>query len=120
MKAILSNYRQSPRKVRLIADLVRGKNVNNAITVLSHVKKRAAQPFKKLIESAVSNAKTQGINKDNLVIKEIKVDKGFTFKRFRARARGRASSIHKHTSNVMIKLEDKVASKETKEKSKKK
>lgn len=116
MKATLSNYRQAPRKVRLIANLVRGKNVNNAITILSHVQKRAASPFKKLIESAISNAKTQGIKKDDLIIKEIKVDKGFTFKRFRARARGRASSIHKHTSNIMIKLGDKETNKKSKSK----
>lgn len=106
MKASVKNYRQAPRKVRLIADLVRGKDVEHAITVLTHLQKKGANPFKKLIESAVANAKEQGIEKDSLIVKEIKVDKGFTFKRFRPRARGRASSIHKHTSNVLVKLDN--------------
>lgn len=106
MKATVSNYRQAPRKVRLIADLVRGKNALYAVTILTHVHKRAAAPFKKIIESAVANAKSEGKNIENLIIKEVRVDSGITFKRFRPRARGRASSIHKHTSNILVKLEE--------------
>ena len=60
MKAILRNYRQSPRKVRLIADLVRGKNASEALTTLQFVDKRASGPFAKVISSAVANAKDQG------------------------------------------------------------
>lgn len=105
MKAQVSNYRQAPRKVRLVANLVRGKKVNHALTVLSHLQKRAAGPFAKLIKSAVANAKEQGVSEDELVIKKVQVDKGFTFKRYRARARGRAAMIRKHTSNVKLELE---------------
>ena len=60
MKAILKNYRQSPRKVRLIADLIRGKKVEEALRTLSFVDKRAASPFAKVIRSAVDNAKNEG------------------------------------------------------------
>jgi len=74
MKAYLKNYRQAPRKVRLIADFVRGKDVAKAISELTHVNKRAAFPFKKLIESAAANAKEQGIDRDRLLVKEVQVD----------------------------------------------
>ena len=104
MKASVSNYRQAPRKVRLIANLVRGKKVDHAIAVLTNIHKRAAGPFAKLIEAAVANAKNEGLTTDDLVIKAVQVDKGFTFKRFRARARGRAGSIHKHTSHIKLEL----------------
>lgn len=104
MKAKVSNYRQAPRKVRLIANLIRGKRVVDAVTILTHLQKRGAGPFKKLVESALANAKNEGLKEEDLIIKEVRVDSGFTFKRFRPRARGRASSIHKHTSNILVKL----------------
>jgi len=107
MKASVKNYRQAPRKVRLIANLVRGKDVKSALEVLSHIQKRAASPFAKLIKGAVSNAKEQGIKEEGLKIGRVQVDKGFTFKRFRARARGRASRIDKHTSHIKLELENK-------------
>ena len=109
MKAFLKNYRQSPRKVRLIANLVRGKKVDDALVSLSFVDKRAADPVKKLIQSAVSNAKSGGTSDSkDLIIKSIQVDKGFIFKRFRARARGRAAAIRKRTSHVFVELGEKV------------
>lgn len=105
MEAYLKNYRQSPRKVRLLADLVRGKNVERALSELSFMPKRAAGPVKKLIESAVANAEHNfNAKKENLIVKEITVDSGVTLKRWRPRAFGRASSIHKHTSNVFVRL----------------
>ena len=107
MKASVSNYRQAPRKVRLIANLVRGKDVKSALEILSNVQKRAAEPFAKLIKGAVSNAKEQGIREDGLKVGKVQVDSGFTFKRFRARARGRASRINKHTSHIKVELEAK-------------
>ena len=107
MKASVKNYRQAPRKVRLIANLVRGKKVSHALDILSHIQKRAAGPFAKLIKGAVSNAKEQGIGEDGLVIKKVQVDKGFTFKRYRPRARGRASKIDKHTSHIKLELDKK-------------
>ncbi len=107
MQAKLKNYRQSPRKVRLVADLIRGKKVDRALAELSFLNKRAAKQIKKVLESAVSNAKQkdESVEKKDLLIKEISVDKGFILKRWRARAFGRAAPIHKHTSRIQIKLE---------------
>ncbi len=107
MKASLKNYRQSPRKVRLVADLIRGKKVDRALAELTFLNKRAAHQMKKILESAVSNARQtdEGIENKDLTIKEISVDKGFILKRWRARAFGRAAPIHKHTSRINIKLE---------------
>lgn len=106
MKAILKNYRQSPRKVRLVADFLRGKNVSIALREVNFLTKRASHPIKKLIESAAANAKENfGIEKEDLVIKEIQVNKGFTLKRSLPRAFGRASAIHKHSSHVSIILD---------------
>ncbi len=114
MKALLSNYRQSPRKVRLLADLVRGKKVGDAITTLTHLPKRAAAPVKKLIESAVSNAlSNSAAKKEDLYIKEINVDKGVVLKRMRPGARGRGYPIHKHTSHVRVVLDTHLTKKQS-------
>jgi len=105
MKAKLRQYRQAPRKVRLVADFVRGKKVIKVLDFLLYVNKRAARPLRKLILSAAANAKeAEGLSIDKLLVKEVRVDKGLTYKRFRARARGRAAPIHKHTSNISIVL----------------
>lgn len=104
MKAVLKNYRQSPRKVRLIADLVRGKKVNDALTTLQFVDKRAAGPFSKVIRSAMANAKQTGANVEALKITKVTVDKGPTYKRFIPRARGSASRINKRNSHVTVEL----------------
>ncbi len=104
MKAILKNYRQSPRKVRLVADIVRGKTVEEAVTVLRFANKRAALPITKLIASAVSNAEQSGYSRSNLRISSIRVDEGIVMKRFMPRARGSASRIHKRNSHVVIEL----------------
>ncbi len=107
MKAILKNYRQSPRKVRLLADLIRGKSVTNALEALTFANKRAAEPFTKLINSAVANAKVQGHSIESLVVKNATVDKGTVFKRFKARARGSAARILKRNSHIKIELDTK-------------
>lgn len=106
MKAFLKNYRQAPRKVRLLADMVRGKNVTVAVKELSFVSKRAALPMQKLIESAVANAKVidEGVKTEDLFIKTISVDKGITLQRMMPRARGRASRIHKESSHIRLEL----------------
>jgi large subunit ribosomal protein L22 len=104
MKAILKNYRQAPRKVRLLADLVRGKKVADALATLQFVDKRAAQPFAKVIASAVANAKGQGASVDNLKIKTVRVEKGMVMKRFMPRARGSASRINKRNSHIIVEL----------------
>jgi len=107
MKAILKNYRQSPRKVRLIADLVRGKSAHDALTTLQFVDKRAAGPFTKVIQSAVANATQSGKNADRLFIKTVEVNKAPTFKRMLPRARGSASRINKRNSHISVVLGEK-------------
>jgi large subunit ribosomal protein L22 len=110
MKAYLKNYRQSPRKVRLVAGLVRGKNVEDAMVSLSFLAKGASTPLRKLLISAVANAKQMGIEKENLLIKELRVDKGITMKRMMPRAMGRGHRINKRTSHITLALAEKVVS----------
>lgn len=107
MKAFLKNYRQSPRKVRLVADLLKGKKVDDAMVELDFLVKRASIPLKKLLMSAVANAKATGANVEDLFIKEFRVDKGLVMKRFMPRAMGRASRINKRTSHVILVLGEK-------------
>ena len=115
VKAELKNYRQSPRKVRLVADLIRGKKAEDALTLLDFTVKRSSDPLRKLLESAIANAKHNfDIPVNELFVKEIRVDEGPTLKRFRARAFGRASGIKKRTSRVLINL-DKIVSNTKKE-----
>lgn len=108
MKSYLKNYRQSPRKVRLLADLVRGKKIEKALTDINFAYKRAGGPIAKLIMSAVNNAKNNdGIAMENLFIKEIRVDKGIVLKRIMPRARGSAARINKRSSHIMVTLGEK-------------
>ncbi len=101
MKAVLKNYRQSPRKVRLIASLIQGKSVNVAMNQLEHYIKRGALPMKKLLASAVANS---GKNPETLTVKSARVDKGMVMKRQMPRAFGRASQILKKCSHIVIEL----------------
>lgn len=117
MKAKLSNYRQSPRKVRLVTDLVKGKKVTDALTQLSFVPKRASLPVEKLLRSALANAVVQGKKEENLSISTIEVNEGATLKRMRPRARGSAFRINKRTSHVTLTLSE-VEPKTTSKKSK--
>lgn len=107
MKASLKNYRQSPRKVRLIADLVRGKNLVEALTMLKFVNKKAAEPFSKVLRSAEANAKRKGKNPEQLFIKKVAVDKGEVYKRYMPRARGSASPINRRNSHITVELAEK-------------
>jgi large subunit ribosomal protein L22 len=101
--AELKNYRQSPRKVRLVADTIRGKDVTEAILTLSFVPKRAADPIKKLLESAVANAKHNfELTADNLYVKTVLVDPGFVMMRSMPKWRGTSHPIRKKTSHVKI------------------
>lgn len=110
MEAKLANYRQAPRKVRLLADLVRGKKYNEAVTILAHTSKRGAEPVLKLLKSAAANAThNHGADVNNLVVKDIQVDKGLVLKRMMPRARGSASRINKRCSHIYIKLGDTVS-----------
>jgi large subunit ribosomal protein L22 len=107
MKAILKNYRQSPRKVRLVADVVRGKKVVDAIATLRFIDKRVAGPFAKVIESALANAVQIGKKPERLFIKKVAVDKGTVLKRSMPRARGTASRINKRNSHISVELGEK-------------
>lgn len=105
MKAELKNYRQSPRKVRLVADVVRGKSVANALVELQFLGKRAALPFAKLIASAVANASHNNkADVSKLVVKNVSVTKGPTLKRARPVSRGSMHRINKRTSILTVEL----------------
>jgi large subunit ribosomal protein L22 len=108
MKAFLKNYRQSPRKVRLVADLIKGKKVDEALVELDFLVKRASAPIKKLLNSAIANAKNLGMDSSTLFVKELRVDKGLVMKRMMPRAMGRGARINKRTSHVTIVLAEKV------------
>lgn len=106
MKASLKNYRQAPRKVRLVTDSVKGKSVRKALDELRFMPQKAAAPVAKLVASAFANAR-QGnptLSEGEVTVENITVDKGITFFRFRARARGRASKIGKESSHVHVTL----------------
>ncbi len=108
MKAILNNYRQSPRKMRLVVDAVRGKRVPQAQVMLSLMPKIATVPLRKLLASAIANAKENHKITDlgTLVIKDFRVDPGVVLKRSMPRAHGSAYQILKRTSKVTLVLEE--------------
>ena len=113
--ASLKNYRQSPRKVRSVANLVRGKSVNEALNTLNFLSKKAADPLFGLLMSAIANAKNNfQIEKDNLMINELRVDAGKVLKRRMPRARGNSYPINKRTSHVVLVLIPKVEKTEKK------
>jgi large subunit ribosomal protein L22 len=100
--------RISPRKVRLVADMVRGANVESALGMLNFVPRRGAKVVSKAIASALSNAQNDAkLDPDSLVIEKIFVDSGPTVKRWRPRAMGRANRINKKTCHVTVWLGEK-------------
>lgn len=100
--------RVAPRKVRLVMDMVRGKNVSDALSTLNLVHKAASPVLAKVIRSAVANAEnSKGMEADNLYIKTAYVDEGPTMKRFMPRAMGRATTIRKRTSHITVVLGEK-------------
>ncbi len=107
MKATLTNYRQSPRKVRLIADLIRGKSVVRARELLAFADKKSAPAVLKLLESAVSNARGEGTQSNNLFIKDIQVNMGLTMGRIMPMARGQAHRFRKRRASVIVVLDEK-------------
>ncbi len=105
VEAKVKYIRMAPRKVRLVADTVRGMNAEEAQKVLHFIVKRSTNPVLKLLNSAIANAEHNfNMKKENLYIAEIKVDGGPIIKRFRPRARGSTSAIQKKTSHISIKL----------------
>jgi large subunit ribosomal protein L22 len=108
VKASLNFARIGCQKARLVVDLVRGQDVNEAIKTLTFMKQKGAGLVKKLIESAVANAENKKvIDVDNLYVKHISVDMGPAIKRFRPRAQGRASQVKKKLSHINVILDEK-------------
>ncbi|MEM9176823.1 MAG: 50S ribosomal protein L22 [Myxococcota bacterium] len=112
VKASLSNYRVSAQKARLVADQIRGKNVEEALNLLDLSPKRIAAPIAKLVRSAVANAEQKnenqraGIEIDDLVVSTIYVDEGPSMWRIRPRAQGRAAWIQKRTATINVELSE--------------
>ncbi|MEH6941135.1 50S ribosomal protein L22 [Bacillus sp. JJ722] len=107
-KAVANTVRIAPRKVRLVIDLIRGKQVGEAIAILRHTPKSASPVVEKLLKSAMANAEhNYEMDVNNLVVNEAYVNEGPTLKRFRPRAMGRASAINKRTSHITIVLSEK-------------
>jgi len=105
--AVAKYIRMSPQKIRLVADLIRGKKVEDALNLLSFTPKASAPLISKLLKSAVANAgQKKGVDVDTLIVKSILVDEGPTMKRFRARAMGRGTEILKRSSHLKIIVEE--------------
>ena len=108
-QARLRHLRIAPRKVRLVADLVRGKPVGQALAILKYTPKAASKPMEKLLKSAIANAEdvSKGqIDVDKLYVSALQVDQGPTLRRFMTRAQGRATRLNKRTSHITLVLAD--------------
>jgi large subunit ribosomal protein L22 len=120
VKAELKNYRQSPRKVRMVVDVIRGKKAKEALNILTLTTKRSSLPIKKLLLSAIANAKHNfNLEVENLFVKEISVNEGVTGHRWMPRARGSAAPIRKRSCRILIildELKNKKSKKKTAEK----
>ncbi len=112
--AQLRHYRMGPRKMRLIANAIRGKRALRAVVMLSVLNKKGAKPLMKLVNSAIANAKNNhSLSPENLIISTITVDGGPVLKRFMPKAHGRATPVRERTSHVKIALTE-LATKEKK------
>ena len=106
-RAVASYVRISPSKVRIVLDLIRGANYNDALAILAHAPKAAAKPVRKLIESAGANAENNlNMNKDGLIVAEAFANEGPTLKRWWPRSHGSADTIRKRTSHITIILDE--------------
>ncbi len=112
--ATLRYLRMSPRKVRLVATMIKGKSANDAQAQLMMHNRRASGPILKLLNSAIANSKQKKMNLDSLFISSIQVDKGPVLKRWMPRAQGRATPIHKFTSHIILELSIKEGGKKPK------
>ena len=113
VKAINKNVRSSPRKINILLKNIRGKKADVAIRDLTFARQRIAFEIKKTVQSAIANAENNNqYDIDNLYIKEAYVGKSIVLKRFRARAKGRASGIKKPYSNLTINLSEEIKKKE--------
>ena len=115
VRAINKNVRTSPRKLSLVCNFIKGKKVDVALRDLEFSRKKIAKEVSKTVKSAISNAENNyQFDIDNLIVKEAYVGKSLVMKRFRPRAKGRASPIKKPFSRITIVLEEKVEQKEKK------
>lgn len=115
--ARLKNLRISPRKTRLATDLVKGRDVEDALVILNHTVKKTSVPLEKLLRSAIANAENNfGLDKDNIYIYDIQVGEGTTLKRWLPRAYGRATKLLKRSSNIYLVLEERIEGKNRKSK----
>ena len=106
-KAILRGARMSAQKGRLVADMIRGKPVDQAINILAYTPKKGATLIRKLLESAIANAEhNDGADIDSLKVKTIHVERGMFLKRFHARAKGRGNRVTKQTCHIFITVGD--------------
>jgi len=113
VKAVNRNVRSSPRKINILLKNIRGKKVDIAVRDLSFARQRIAHDIKKTVQSAIANAENNNqYDIDNLYIKEAYVGKSIVLKRFRPRAKGRASAIKKPYANLTIILSEKINKKE--------
>ena len=103
-KAVLKYVRMSPRKVRRVVDLIRGRKAGESLLSLRFMPYRAAKNVEKLLMSAMANAEQKGAEPEDMIISEVLVDQGPTMKRMRARAMGRANVIKKRSSHITIML----------------
>ncbi|MGD0328409.1 MAG: 50S ribosomal protein L22 [Minisyncoccia bacterium] len=103
-RAILKSHNQTPRKLRLVANLVKGKKIPTALAALQFLPKRAAEPVAKLIKSAAANAKGRGENVDDLIVRSITVESAGMTKRYMPRAFGRAAPIRRRKSRIKVTL----------------
>lgn len=109
-KAIAKYVRMSPSKLKPVTDLVRGKDLNEALTILKFTPGRGAELVEKVVQSAAANAENNfDMNPDELYVAEVYANQGPTMKRFRAGAQGRASMILKRTSHIGVTLKEKAA-----------
>lgn len=107
-KAVARTIRIAPRKVRLVVDLIRGKQVGEAVAILRLTPKAASPVVEKVLKSAIANAEhNYDMDVNNLVVSEVFVDEGPTLKRFRPRAQGRATAINKRTSHITVVVSEK-------------
>ena len=105
--AILRFARISARKVKIVADLIRGKKVDEALAIIKFTPKASSEILEKLLKSAIANAENNhGMNRGNLIVSEIYANQGPTMKRIRPAAKGSASRIRKRTSHITIKLRE--------------
>ncbi|HUX80912.1 MAG TPA: 50S ribosomal protein L22 [Candidatus Paceibacterota bacterium] len=102
--ATLKSHNQSPRKVRLVTNMVKGKKIPAALAALEFLPRRASEPVAKLIKSAVANAQAQGKNPDELTVQSIVVESAGMIKKFMPRAFGRAAPIRRRKSRVIVTL----------------